>query len=80
MLQERSQESELDKLSAEIHGHLVRLIELLVGSPPQLDCLQYVCDHLLVSDLNDVKFVSGANQLETSMSAYDGEVFVCVYT
>lgn len=45
-----------------------------MGSPPRIDCLKYVCDHLLVSDLNDVKYVAAASALETSVSVFEGDV------
>ena len=51
----------------------MRLVELLVGCPPRLDYLHYVCDHLLVSDINDLKLVTGPASLETSVSVFDGE-------
>ena len=70
--QERSLER-LPALSPNIACHFVRLVELLLGSPPRLDCLRYVCDHLLVSDMNDLKLVSGPARLETSISVIDGK-------
>ena len=71
-LQERSLER-LPALSPNIACNFVRLVELLLGLPPRLDCLRNVCDHLLVSDINDLKLVAGPAQLETSISALDGE-------
>ena len=70
--QERSLER-LPALSPNIACHFVRLVELLVGLPPRLDCLRYVCDHLLVSDINDLKLVAGPALLETSISVFDGK-------
>ena len=71
-LQERSLER-LPPLSPNIACQFVRLVELLLGSPPRLDCLRYVCDHLLVSDVNDLKLVTGPAMLETSVSVFDGK-------
>ena len=71
-----AQERSLDKLPPlppDITMLFVRLVECLLDFPPQLDCLRYVCDHLLVSDLNEVKFVVGGNMLETSVSVFDGQ-------
>lgn len=70
--QERSLER-LPSLSPNIACHFVRLIELLLGSPPNPDCLRYVCEHLLVSDINDLKLVTGPALMETSISVFDGE-------
>ena len=43
-----------------------------MGSPPDQACLRYVSDHLLVSDLNEVKFVTAPGPMDTSISAFDG--------
>lgn len=55
-----------------LEGHMaamfVRLIKLLLGDPPQLDCLKYVWDHLLLPDLNTVTVVRGTAPLETTVS------------
>ena len=51
----------------------MRLVECLMGIPPRIDCLKYICDHLLVSDLNDVKYVAAPSALETSVSAFEGQ-------
>ena len=71
--QERSSEN-LPRLPPNIACLFVRLVECLMGSPPRIDCLKYVCDHLLVSDLNDVKYVAAASAMETSVSVFEGEV------
>ena len=78
--QERSLER-LPALSPIIACYFVRLVELLVGCPPRLDCLYYVCDHLLVSDINELKLVTGPASLETSVSVFDGEQVgtTCMY-
>jgi len=36
----------------------VRLVTCLLGEPIILDHLSYVCEHLLVSGINEVKFIS----------------------
>ena len=69
--QERSLEN-LSPLPPNIACLLVRLIECLLANPPQLDCVKYICDYLLVSDLNNVKFVVGNGLLDASMSVFDG--------
>ena len=53
----------------------VRLVELLLGSPPRLDCLKYVCDHLLLPDVNEVKLVRGSvvGPLEETIGMMEGE-------
>ena len=66
-LQERSLEK-LPPLPRPIVVLFVRLIECLLGSPPREDCLRYICDHLLVSDLNEVKFVSTPGAMDTSIT------------
>ena len=71
--QERSLEN-LPSLSPNIACQFVRLVECLMGIPPRIDCLKYICDHLLVSDLNDVKFVAAPSALETSVSAFEGQL------
>ena len=48
----------LPPLPADIVKLYMNLVGLLFGSPPNLDCFNRVCDHLLVPDLNDVKFLS----------------------
>lgn len=65
--QERSLEK-LPPLPRPIVVLFVRLIECLLGSPPREDCLRYICDHLLVSDLNEVKFVSTPGTMDTSIT------------
>ena len=64
-----------------LEGHMavmfVRLIKLLLGDPPQLDCLKYVWDHLLLPDLNAVTVVRGTAPLETTVSLMEG-VCMCV--
>ena len=71
-IQDRSLDR-LPALSPNIACQFVRLVELLVGLPPRLDCLRCVCEHLLVSDINDLKLVAGPAPLETSISVFDGE-------
>ena len=66
-VQERSLEK-LPPLPRPIVVLFVRLIECLLGSPPREDCLRYICDHLLVSDLNEVKFVSTPGAMDTSIT------------
>ena len=44
---------------------LVRMVELLIGDPPQLHYLKYICDHLLLPDLNEVKIVRGSDTSTT---------------
>ena len=66
-VQERSLEK-LPPLPRPIVVLFVRLIECLLGSPPREDCLRYICDHLLVSDLNEVKFVSTPGTMDTSIT------------
>jgi len=58
-------------LPASIVKLYVNLIGLLFGSPPNLECFHSICDHLLVPDLNDVKFVSLSKQ-DTSFSLLEG--------
>jgi len=48
----------LPPLPADIVKLYMNLVGLLFGSPPNLDCFNRICDHLLVPDLNDVKFLS----------------------
>ena len=69
--QERSLER-LTPLSPTITCRFVCLCECLLGSPPDQACLRYVSDHLLVSDLNEVKFVTPPGPMDTSISAFDG--------
>ena len=77
--QERFLEN-LPSLSPNIACQFVRLLELLMGIPPRVDCLKYICDHLLVSDLNEVKYVAAAGALETSVSAFEGQLlYVCMF-
>lgn len=47
---------------------LVRMVELLIGDPPQRDCLKYVCDHLLLPDLNEVKLVRGSGSVDNGVA------------
>ena len=77
--QERALEG-LDPLSPSIACQYVRLVECLLGFPPNLDYLRYVCDHLLVSDLNEVKFVASHGLLETSISVFTGTMTGWVYS
>ncbi len=72
--QDRSLDS-LPALPPPITAHFVRLCECLLGSPPDQDCLRYISDNLLVSDLNDVKFVTPPGAFDTSITIFDG-VFV----
>lgn len=65
--QERSLEK-LPPLPPPIVQQFIRLMESLLGYPPKEDCLRYICDHLLVSDLNEVKFVSTPGMMETSIT------------
>lgn len=70
VLQERLTEN-MSSLPANIVKLYVNLIGLLFGSPPNLECFHSVCDHLLVPDLNDVKFVSLSKQ-ESSFTLLEG--------
>ena len=73
MPQERSLEKHRS-LPPAIVQRFVGLMECLLGSPPKEDCLRYICDHLLVSDLNEVKYVSTPGVMETSITnALTGE-------
>ena len=71
--QERSLDN-LPPLPPTITAHFVRLCECLLGSPPDLNCLRYISDHLLVSDLNDLKFFATPNALDTSITIIDGRL------
>lgn len=79
-IQERSQ-GRLEPLEGKVAGMFVRLVELLLGSPPRLDCLKYVCDHLLLPDLNDVKLVRGSpvGPLEETIGIIEGEIAMAVF-
>lgn len=71
--QERSVQDKLPVLPLKISMHVVRLLQLLMGQPPQLECLTHIYRHLLVPDVNDVKLVTAASVLESSIVAFDGE-------
>ena len=70
MLQERLTEN-VPSLPADIVKQYVNLVGLMFGSPPNLECFSHICDHLLVPDLNDVKFVSLSRQ-DSSFSLLEG--------
>ncbi len=44
-----------------------------MGSPPDRECLRYISDNLLVSDLNDVKFLNPPGAFDTSITLFDGK-------
>ena len=71
----------LGPLEGAVAKMFVRLVELLLGSPPRLDCLKYVCDHLLLPDVNEVKLVRGlvADPLEETIGIMEGEAPVAVH-
>lgn len=68
---ERSVQDKLPVLPLKISMHVVRLLQLLMGQPPQLECLTHIYRHLLVPDVNDVKLVTAASVLESSIVAFD---------
>ena len=70
--QERSLEK-LPPLPPSISTYFVRLIELIMQSSLRLDCIRYICDHLLVSDINDLKFISSPSAMDASVTMFDGE-------
>ncbi len=71
-IQERSLEN-LPPLPPSIACMFVRLITCLLGEPLIFEHLNEVCSHLLVSNINEVQFVSPPGTMETSMSAFDGK-------
>ena len=73
LIQERSVQDTLPLLPLKISMHLVRLLQLLTGQPPLVECLSHICSHLLVSDVNDIKLVTATSVLESSIVAFDGE-------
>lgn len=64
----------LPPLPADIVKTYMNLVGLLFGSPPSTECFRYICDHLLMPDLNDVKFVSLSKQ--DSFTLLEGNVSV----
>ena len=72
VFQERLTEN-LPPLPADIVKLYINLVGLLFGSPPNLECFSRICDHLLVPDLNDVKFVSLSRQ-DSAFSLLEGNL------
>ena len=54
----------------------VRLVSLLLGDPPDIYCLKYIWDHLLLPDLNDLKILRGAGTLEATISFVEGTLYM----
>lgn len=72
ILKERSLEN-LPPLPPSIACMFIRLITCLLGEPLDMNHLILVCNHLLVSDINEVKYVLPPGKMEASVSAYDGK-------
>ena len=71
ILQERSLEN-MSPLPPSIACMFVRLVTCLLGEPIILDHLSYVCEHLLVSGINDVKYITPPGILDHHISAVPG--------
>ena len=71
IVQERSLEN-MSPLPPSIACMFVRLVTCLLGEPIILDHLSYVCEHLLVSGINDVKYITPPGILDHHISAVPG--------